>query len=48
MSNNSFAGINFQDPNSKTIFDIMSEKMCPDYKTKNESMFINNLKIKKK
>ena len=45
MSDNSFAGINFQDPNSKTIFDTMSEKMCPDYKTKNESMFINNLKL---
>lgn len=47
MSDNSFAGINFQDPESKNIFETMSIKMCPDYKTKNESMFISNLKLKK-
>lgn len=47
MSNNSFAGINFEDPNSKDIFEVMSETMCSEYKTKNESMFLDNLNVKK-
>jgi hypothetical protein len=43
MSNNSFAGINFDDNQSAQIFEVQKNTMCPRYKTDNES----NLKIKK-
>lgn len=47
MGDNSFAGINFSDPESKKIFEEQSKMMCPKFKTKNESDFVVNLKIKK-
>jgi hypothetical protein len=47
MSDNSFAGINFNDPESKSIFDYHSENMCPQFKNVNDAMFIFNLNIKK-
>ena len=47
MSDNSFAGINFDDPESKSIFETHSKTMCPRYKNVNESNFVVNLDIKK-
>jgi hypothetical protein len=46
MSDNSFSGINFDDKESKKIFDIHSKTMCPLYKNLNENSFVINLKIK--
>ena len=43
MSDNSFAGINFDDPESKKIFETSSKMMCPRYKNSNENSFIKNL-----
>jgi hypothetical protein len=48
MSDNSFAGINFNDPESKSIFEHHRENMCPQFKNINDSMFIFNLNIKMK
>ena len=45
MSDNSYAGINFDDPKSKIIFETQSEMMCPSYKTRNENSFIDNIQI---
>ena len=47
MSDNSFAGINFSDPESKNIFETHSKMMCSKYKNYNESSFVINLNIKK-
>ncbi len=47
MSDNSFAGINFDDPESNSIFEKHSKTMCPRYKNFNESSFLVNLDIKK-
>jgi hypothetical protein len=47
MSDNSFASINFNDPESKSIFENQSKTMCPRFKTKNENKFIDNLDINK-
>lgn len=46
MGDNSFSGINFDDKESKKIFDIHSKTMCPQYKNLNENSFVINLKIK--
>lgn len=43
MSNNSFAGINFNNPDSKEIFETQSKMMCPLYKSENDDCFIDNL-----
>ena len=48
MSDNSFSGINFNDPQSKSIFEEHAKMMNPRYKTANESGFVDNLKITKK
>lgn len=45
MSDNSFAGMNFNNPESKNIFKTYSEMMCPDYKNENENSFIVNLNL---
>ena len=45
MSDNSFAGINFDNPKSKIIFETQSKMMCPSYKTRNENSFIDNIQI---
>jgi hypothetical protein len=47
MSDNSFAGINFDDPEGKSIFETHSKRMCPRYKNFNESSFVANLELKK-
>ena len=47
MSNNSFAGINFDDPESMKIFEDHANTMCPRYKNMNESEFVSDLKINK-
>lgn len=46
MSDNSFASINFNDPESAQIFEYQSKMMCPQYKTLNESGFVVNIKVK--
>lgn len=46
MSDNSFAGINFNDPESKDIFQNNAKNMCPRYKTSNESGFVLDLNVK--
>ena len=46
MSDNSFAGVNFDDKESKKIFETHSKMMCPQYKNLNENSFVINLKIK--
>jgi len=48
MSDNSFAGINFQDPESKKIFKNHSEQMCSSYKIKCDSDFTVNIKVDSK
>jgi len=45
MGDNSFAGINFQDPQSKQIFKEHSTQMCSSYKVKSTSDFIVNIKV---
>lgn len=45
MSDNSFAGINFNDPQSAQIFKNHSEQMCSSYKLKNNSDFTFNIKV---
>ena len=47
MSDNSFAGINFDDPESKSIFENHKNTMCPSFKTVNESGFVVTLNVKK-
>lgn len=47
MSDNSFAGINFDDPDSKKIFENHSKMMCSRYKNINENSFVMNMKVKK-
>jgi hypothetical protein len=47
MSNNSFAGINFNNPESKNIFEKQKKTMCPRYKEINENDFPIDLNIKK-
>jgi len=47
-SSNSFASINFNDPNSKNIFKQHSEEMCHSYKTLAGNDFSFNLKLFKK
>jgi hypothetical protein len=47
MSDNSFGGINFDDPQSKSIFKYHAEMMCPRYKTVNESGFVEGIKVTK-
>jgi len=46
MSDNSFAGINFNDPESAQIFENHSRMMNPIYKNLNESGFVVSLKVK--
>jgi len=48
MSDNSFSGINFNDPQSKTIFEYHKNLMCPEYKTINESGFVVGFKVEDK
>ena len=45
MTDNSFAGINFNDPNSPSIFKNSEEKMCPKWKAEPPSNFSFDLKI---
>ena len=45
MSDNSFASINFNDPQSKQIFETHKNLMCPEYKTVNESSFVVGFKV---
>ena len=45
MSDNSFAGINFDDKESAQIFETHKNTMCPTYKNLNESGFVVNLNI---
>jgi hypothetical protein len=47
MGDNSFAGINFNNPESKKIFEQNAKMMCPEFKTINENSFLNNIKIKR-
>lgn len=46
MSDNSFAGINFDDPNSKNIFETHAEMMCPEFKNTTNG-FLDNVRITK-
>jgi hypothetical protein len=46
MSDNSFAGINFDDKESSQIFEMHKKTMCPRYKNLNESGFVVNLNVK--
>ena len=48
MGDNSFSGINFDDPQSKSIFEEHAKLMNPRYKTANESGFVDNLRVSKK
>ena len=45
MADNSFAGINFSDPNSPAIFKNNEEKMCPKWKDESPSKFSFDIKI---
>jgi hypothetical protein len=47
MSDNSFASINFSDPQSKSIFQDHKEKMCQEYKNINYSGFVEGFEITK-
>jgi hypothetical protein len=47
MSDNSFAGINFNDPQSQSIFENQSKIMCPINKLDDGSEFNFNIQIKK-
>lgn len=47
MSSNSFASINFNDSETKSIFKNQSEMMCSRFKNKNENSFINNVEVSK-
>ena len=47
MGDNSFAGINFNNPESKKIFEQNAKMMCPEFKTINENSFLSNIKIKR-
>jgi hypothetical protein len=47
-SGNSFASINFNDPNSSTIFEKHSNEMCASYKKSNGNDFSFNVKLLKK
>lgn len=47
MSNNSFAGINFNNPDSKEIFETQAKMMCPLYKSENDDCFIDDLLLEK-
>jgi len=47
MSDNSFAGINFNDPQSQNIFDNNNKMMCPINKLDDGSEFNFNVQIKK-
>ena len=44
MSDNSFAGINFNDPETMQIFATHEKMMCPQYKENDESMFSFDIK----
>lgn len=46
MSDNSFAGINFDDNESAQIFEIQKNTMCPRYKNLNESGFVISINVK--
>ena len=48
MSDNSFAGINFSDPNSKQIFKAHNDTMCDRYKPTTDNIFPIDIKISKK
>ena len=43
--NNSFAGINVNDPETKDIFQEHAKQICPEFKTVNESSFIHDIQI---
>lgn len=45
MADNSFAGINFNDPNSPAIFKMHEEKMCPKWKDELPSNFSIDFKV---
>ena len=45
MGDNSFAGINFNDPESVSIFNNHKEKMCPKWSDKSPSEFPINIKL---
>jgi len=45
MGDNSFASINFNDPESKSVFKNQSKMMCSRFKNKNENSFINNIEF---
>jgi hypothetical protein len=47
MSDNSFASINFNDPNSVSIFQTHSKMMCPLYKEDDGNSFNFNIHVKK-
>lgn len=47
MSDNSFAGINFNDKESSQIFESHKNTMCSRYKNSNESAFVVSLDVKK-
>lgn len=47
MSDNSFASINFNDPQSLAIFENHSNKMCPIYKEDDGNTFNFNIHLKK-
>ena len=47
MGDNSFAGINFDDNESKQIFETHQQTLCDEYKVINDSTFTVNLKITK-
>ena len=46
MSDNSYAGINFNDSESAKIFETQKNTMCPQYKNLNESGFVIKLNVK--
>jgi hypothetical protein len=47
MGDNSFAGINFNDPESKSIFKNQEKMRCSRWNDNNISMFIENVKVLK-
>jgi hypothetical protein len=47
MSDNSFGGINFSDPESKSIFENHKKNMCDEFKTVNDSSFVLGFDVSK-
>ena len=41
MSDNSFAGVNFDDPNTKNIFKYRENNMCDSWNTAKKKLYLS-------